>query len=438
MKKIKIIVLFILALAFCLFALTVVINLPVFDEKLRPEVQAIKDIKAVPFAEANAFIDILSLGGDETDLFESSKKIRELLNQKIINTGLDYFDENEYSRYIRQDLDTEWQQIYRTCNSRSDKKCASEVIQSVVNKPISDARLLTQLNKYRQLLSKNNYKESTNMDFTVPFPAFGPVMNLKRLYLANAYLNDDVESFFQIANQDYQFWRMVFENSHWLITRMVANASIRGSIQFLSLAIQEERLDSEQLWNLQELLEPLTPGKTNMAKVFDFEFKYGLDFYEVAEKRGEFNTQKVFDFFQLNATHNLAFELTTKTLRKMAAMNSHEFYQYLNSEPAHILDKYEFKWRPSSLYNPTGKLLVNYSQPAYQDYIGRIHDLNGMIHLLKLQIELALNADRPKVEVITQSKYVNPYTLKPMKYNKETNSIYFDCLDKTSVCGLDL
>ena len=91
------------------------------------------------------------------------------------------------------------------------------------------------------------------------------------------------------------------------------------------------------------------------------------------------------------------------------------------------------------LYNPTGKLLVGYTVGAgYTDYIGRVYDLNGMFHLLKLQIEIALNPDQPVEQVISQSQYTNPYTLKPMSYNQDAHSIYFTCMDKTSVCELDL
>ena len=78
------------------------------------------------------------------------------------------------------------------------------------------------------------------------------------------------------------------------------------------------------------------------------------------------------------------------------------------------------------------------AMPAYKDYIGRVHDLNGMFYLLKLQIEIALNPEKAVAQVIVQSQYSNPYTLEPMQYNSATHSIYFECMDKTSVCELGL
>ena len=95
-------------------------------------------------------------------------------------------------------------------------------------------------------------------------------------------------------------------------------------------------------------------------------------------------------------------------------------------------------WTPRFLYNFSGKVMIGQAIPAYNDYIGRIHDLNGMFHLLKLQIEIALKPETPVEQVIKHSQYSNPYTLKPMSYNKESHSIYFQCMDKTSVCELNL
>ncbi|VAW44047.1 hypothetical protein MNBD_GAMMA02-600, partial [hydrothermal vent metagenome] len=144
------------------------------------------------------------------------------------------------------------------------------------------------------------------------------------------------------------------------------------------------------------------------------------------------------DFFQPQATHNFNYLHTTKPLKKVSALNTAEFYQYLESDqPAEDFAP-PVKWLPSMLYNPVGKILISYAIPAYTDYIARVHDLNGMFYLLKLQIEIALNPNRPVEQVITSSKYTNPYTLEPMSYNQDTHSIYFKCLDKTSSCELDL
>jgi len=72
------------------------------------------------------------------------------------------------------------------------------------------------------------------------------------------------------------------------------------------------------------------------------------------------------------------------------------------------------------------------------DYIARVHDLNGMLQLLKLQLEISQNDSRSAAQVVANSKYINPYTLEPMSYDEKDHRIYFECLDKTSTCELNL
>jgi hypothetical protein len=174
-----------------------------------------------------------------------------------------------------------------------------------------------------------------------------------------------------------------------------------------------------------------------MGITFEFEFKYGAKMFDEMYDKGEFYSDPSILLYQHHATNNMYYIYTVKALKKISAMNTVEFYQYVKGGFEEGF-KTPFNWSPSTLYNPMGKLLINYSIPAYSDYIARAHDLNGMLYLLKLQIEIALNNDRPIEQVISQSQYTNPYTLKPMSYNQDSHSIYFECMDKSSSCELDL
>ncbi len=437
MKKIKKVILFIFGMAVLLLVTVMVINLPVFDEELSPEVVAIKGIKAKPFSKADAYPAMLAFNKEGDDLLTSADDIRKLLNKKIADTGLDYFDNDEYDRYVRTDLDDNWQQHLKSCNSRRDKKCLTDLFSESQTKVFTDQRLQVQLQKYQQLLTFDTFSDSTQMDFMAPIIAFGPIMKLKRIYLASNYQQSDPQLYIESIKNDLQFWLMLLKEGHLMITKMVAIASVHDSITATSSAVRDKKLSSEQLNQLQEMWRLQAEKTLSMNQVFDFEFKGGIDIYEKAEQSGEFRYLGLFDFFQINATHNSAYEMTGLT-RELASLSPAEFYQEVNSKNFEIKVNQEFKLSLSSFYNPTGKMLLSYSVLPYTDYIARIHDMNGMIHLLKLQIELALNTDRSKAEVIAQSKYVNPYTLEPMKYNEESNSIYFECLDKTSVCELDL
>ena len=132
------------------------------------------------------------------------------------------------------------------------------------------------------------------------------------------------------------------------------------------------------------------------------------------------------------------FKKVTKVLLNVSKKNAAAFYDYITSQQYEADTSAPFSWSPATLYNPSGKMLIGLAVPAYTDYIARMHDLNGMIHLLKLQIEIALNPEQNLEQVIAQSQYTNPYTLEPMSYNKDSHSIYFECMDKHSVCELNL
>ena len=71
--------------------------------------------------------------------------------------------------------------------------------------------------------------------------------------------------------------------------------------------------------------------------------------------------------------------------------------------------------------------------------MARIHDLDGMLALLRLKIEIKLNPETAAAKVIASSKERNPYTQQPMGYDAEGQRIYFVCADRTSdVCELSL
>jgi hypothetical protein len=220
---------------------------------------------------------------------------------------------------------------------------------------------------------------------------------------------------------------------------MIATASLFDDVSSLSTAIKQKHLNDTQLREVQRSLSVLQADETDMERVFDFEFKYGMNIFDNAEAVSPVGMSEWINFFQLKATHNTTYLYTFKPLKKLTSLNTEEFHQYLKSDQQHQDFVSPVSWSPSMLYNPTGKLLVGYTVgAAYTDYIGRVYDLNGMFHLLKLQIEIDLNPDKPVEQVISQSQYTNPYTLEPMDYNSETHSIYFQCMDKTSVCELDL
>ncbi len=437
MKKIKKTLLYLLGLIALLLMVTVVINLPVFDEELLPEVVAIKNIQAEPYSENNAYPALIAINGTSgKSLKEESEAVRSILNHKIADTGLDYLNAAEFETLIGKDHDESWLNSYSSCKSRSDKNCTQKLNDELRAKPVSDPRLIEQLERYTDLIEFNHYKEMTQIDVDTPMGPYGPLMKIKQIFLADKLVNYSEDIYSELAIKDMKFWRMILRKSHLLITNMVSVASLNDSVQSISTAINHG-LSDIQLERLQPNLKPLNLAETDLSQVFNYEFKYGLSVADYTSNNmfGGFIENLL---FQPQATNNTRYFLTTKHMKKVARYDSRKFYQYVSSNKLQKDFNQPFKWSLNTLYNPSGKKIISYIMPAYKDYFGRVHDLNGMIHLLKLQIEIALNPNKPVEQVIAQSKFTNPYTLKPMGYKPESHSIYFECMDKTSVCELDL
>ncbi len=439
MKKIKKTLLYLFGFAALLLVITVVINSPAFDEELLPEVAAIKNIKAEPFARDNAYLALLAINGPSgKTLQQATEEVRSFLNQKIAETGLDFLNEEEYQNLIGKGHDVVWKNTYKSCVSRTEKSCLFTLAQELTVNPIINPRLIEQLNRYQDLIQMTGFNDVTQMDVTAPLTAFSPVMNIKRLFLTDAFINKSSDEYLVLLNKDLTLWRKILKNSHFMITKMIAIASLHDDVGSLSTAIKQGYLSPIQLNQIQGSLLTLKADESGMGQVFDFEFKYGMSLFDTADAASPIGISEWFNFYQPRATHNTTYSYGFKPLKNVTSLNTAEFYQYLESDqPAEDFAS-PVKWSPSMLYNPVGKILVGYAIPAYTDYIARVHDLNGMFYLLKLQIEIGLNPDRAVEQVITNSQYTNPYTLKPMAYNSESHSIYFECMDKTSSCELDL
>ena len=437
MKKIHKTLGFVIGFGVSLLLVTLVINLPAFDEDLLPEVKRIKSIQASPYEKGNAYPAMLAISNDSEDFVGKTEEFRKLLNQKINKTGLDFFNAEEYDLWVRSTRDKQWQSDYPLCNSIRQKGCMADLFEQLAQTTITNERLISQLGHYQHLIEMPDFAEATQMDFESPIVAYGPILALKRLYLADSFVNNTSEQFIQDFTTDMKFWRMVLEKGHLMITKMVAVASINNGIAAMSEAINTQVFTPNQLVQIQQNLQRLNDDEKAMAPVFEYEFKGGIQWYEAAEQSGEFKYLKVFDFFQLSATHNMAY-LLTKPLREMAELDAKTFHQFVNSEKFSRAFERPFKWSPTSLYNPTGKLLMVDTLSAYSDYIARIHDLDGMLALLNLQIESALKPQQPTNEVVAQSVHVNPYTLNPFSYDSSKHKVFFECMDKRAVCELAL
>ena len=72
------------------------------------------------------------------------------------------------------------------------------------------------------------------------------------------------------------------------------------------------------------------------------------------------------------------------------------------------------------------------------DYIARVHDLNGMILLVQLQLSLK-NVPLESIEnSVKTSNIKNPYTNQAMQWNQTEGTLQFTCLAKKFNCQVKI
>ncbi len=149
-------------------------------------------------------------------------------------------------------------------------------------------------------------------------------------------------------------------------------------------------------------------------------------------------------FFQPNSTINTYHQYFTAPLINMPKLSVREFYNRIKPDATGQSDccfrEFEnmVSFSPASLYNIGGKMLLSTSPFGAQDYIARVHDLNGVISLVGLQLQLKDVSEETIGDRISRSNITNPYTREPMIYDKENNWAGFECLNEDSFCKIRL
>jgi hypothetical protein len=139
---------------------------------------------------------------------------------------------------------------------------------------------------------------------------------------------------------------------------------------------------------------------------------------------------------QQHATLNEYYFSTILPMQLRSSLSPEEFYRQRGYEQL----SYSVRAFPPPLYNLGGKLVLEHIMTEYnlQDYITRVHDLDGRILLVLLQAELENRSERSVQDLVRASAHKNPYTGNPMDYDEATHTIRFDCLEASSsdVCAV--
>lgn len=428
------------ALLGILVALTLLINVSWFDERLHPDLERLVQTQPVS-TDDNAYPLIYSFrAAPDRDAREAGIEIVRLLEERAERGQSVTLSQPELSDLLgNPDADDFANDFFPSvaCNSRFEIDCADRLIADVEQIGVDHPGLAVLLNRYETILGTTRFEESTRLQVDSPIPFTGSLMPVARIRLALSYNGSTTAQFLRDIGEDIAFWKRMLRDGESLVAKMVALAGLRNDTTFLSTLMRERKLSDGELQQLTAVLTRLTPEERNIGETF------------LAEARMMLLSEKPFAVLvdgpptiarmalQENATLNEYYLTTTTPLRVRAAMSADEFY----SGRAHERLGYELRAVPPPLYNLGGKFVLKWlaAEIGWTDYLSRVHDLDGRIALVLLQAEIERAPERTIEAIAASSNQRNPYTLEPMAYDSRTGQLGFTCLANNSdVCAIQL
>lgn len=415
-----------------LIAFTIFINLSWFDEDLHPDLARIVEARPVSMQD-NAYPAVYGFNAaNDHDPRAAGLAIIEHLRERYRAGERIALTAGELDEILgNPPADEDWRNRLPaiSCESRFELDCADRLIADFDSVDELPARLRDLLDRYETILQTPRFEENQEFDAYTLIPPYGLVMQAARVRLADSYQNSPTSAFLADIGTDIQFWKLMLRDGQSLIAKMVALAGLRNDTTFLSTLIRTRQLSSDQLAQIASILEPLSDDERDIGETFLAEMRISLlsakPFAVVMDGPAWINRLAL----QENATINENYVGLFVPLRLRAAMSAQEFYrghgQTDVSNPVRLF--------PPPLYNLGGKLTLNSAGSilGHQDYISRVHELDGRISLVLLQAEIAGSPNRRVEDVVRSSRYRNPFTQEPMNYNQTEQTIGFDCISNS-------
>jgi hypothetical protein len=415
------------------------INLPWFDEPLHPDLVALGTPRPVSM-EDNSFplVHGFAAASSKDPLAVGNAIIQNLRDRYQSGERVTLSQEEMDELLGGSDLDEEWRSGFQSlgCNSRLSVDCAGRLIAEMEHVDLDQPRLRLLIQRYDKILQASRFAENEEFDAYTPLPRYGLLMQVARLRLAISYQRDTVAEFLSKVDEDIRFCRNMLSSGQSLIAKMVALAAFRNDLEFLSVLLRLRELSDIEIESVRNILRPLSSDEQDIGESFLAELRISmLSDSSLTVMLSDYSWAARM-FFQKQATLNEYYLSAIMPLRLRASLGAQEFYLQRGHEKL----SYDFRAFPPPLYNLGGKLALKQlaAQHSLQDYISRVHDVDGRVLLLLLQIEIEQSPGRGVDTIVRASIHRNPYTGEPMKYDVSAHTIGFDCLTEIpgDVCSV--
>lgn len=413
-----------LAIPLVAVAAVLLINLPVFDESLAPELENLRLPSPVLRVDGNGYAFAMGfLAAPDREPNESGAKLIKAMQAQRALRGSSSLDAGETNEILGSPLANEGLEgtLKFICQARHRLDCTERQVARLTALDLENPYLQLLFERYDALLAQPQFIEIPDPDLHTPWPPLGPIVAVGRLRLAVSFHEDPPAVFLARASRDLHFWRMALRGGKRLGMKMSALQAIRNTHDFLSALMRGRQLKPAELVALRSLLRPFTLEEGDIGAAFLSEARAHLLSDQVPVDLGSWSTRL---FLQRNATHNQNYRDFIEPMRLRASLPAREYYQRGGFEPL----QHDFRWTPAALYNLSGKLALSRSSWDPEQFPARVHDEDGRVVLLRLQARIEEHPDQDMRSLLRSPEYRNPYTGEPMEYDPGSRTIGFACL----------
>lgn len=405
-----------------------------FDRKLAPEAEdyAQPVARQIPL-EQNAFYYLLGFLAPEGEDPHSRGQQAAARYEESLRSGALSQGFNVYEGVTPAGL-KDWDRPI--CNQH-DASCMDAVLErkADVRRALSANQLL--LRRYDALYAYASYADPLTPHLSAPI-ATGSVFPTQALWLAGQALNaaqGDVTGTLAALQRDLSFWRQMAGQPAGLVHKMVAVGCIARDVRLLSDLLRTAALGPAQMEQINVVLRPLDDSEKSLAPAIREEFRlvyHGLSNFNQLEEAGlpEFSDSPGLmkrPLYHHNATANQIYA-TYRDYEQLAEMPPAEYLRQRDLlRERHERESDYRSWK--ILYNPVGRILLGVANPDLRSYPGRVHDLEGLLRLVRLQARVRANG----VELgavagfvaAAGDEYADPYTGQPMQLDSDQRQLFF-------------
>jgi len=428
----------------------VVINL--FDEDLDAAAQAALDRSFTVKDTENGFFVVAGL-------FAPRDRDAHVVGRTLVSHWSREDEKPHWERDYGDDLDTsDFAGMVRKVSPNTwcdwnEQQCLPSYIEhrQQIAKAAHDGAIL--LERYQSILGYPTYQDYISGTMQTPMPHYlgiiwaAGVHNAQCAVLVNDGSMDDC---LQLLAQDVAIARKMLAGGRTILGKMVPivllNHDYRLLGEILSANNNAARAQSAEI---RAMLTPLTAQEMDFSQVLLEGFMTAPSLLREAREVSEAGTGMSASstpealrflgnaisrvFLKFNATLNLDFR-QRKLLIEQSRLAAREYRDRLDEYNGKLRAMVPRKFNIGMIYNPIGKIMLAVALPDYPTFLLRVHDLNGLQHLVRMQwqiLEQGIAPEQiPAFLMGAGAQGWNPYTEQPLDWEAATRTLSFTPMEQ--------